>query len=121
MCALSALSALIVLLLSFQRGGSVRLKRLMRHKPPLFELKGDGTNGFQVTHDGRPTRRGRCPQFVVPSCQRPIHGKRTPGRTPAHRAICAHSSASSLGVGIQSGKRGQSVLFNDEQLTMAEK
>jgi hypothetical protein len=34
---------------------------------------------------------------------------------------CAHSAASSLGVGIQSGKRGQSVLFNDEQLTMAEK
>jgi hypothetical protein len=27
----------------------------------------------------------------------------------------AHSVASSLGVGIQSGKRGQSVLFNDEQ------
>ena len=32
-----------------------------------------------------------------------------------------HSAASSLGVGIQSEKRGQSVLFNDEQLTMAEK
>jgi len=33
----------------------------------------------------------------------------------------AHSAAPSLGVGIQSEKRGQSVLFNDEQLTMAEK
>jgi hypothetical protein len=33
----------------------------------------------------------------------------------------AHSAASSLGVGIQSGKRGQSVLSNNEQLTMAEK
>src|ERR1700722_17552390 len=54
---------------------------------PPFELKGDGTNGFQVLHDGLPTRRGRCPQVVVPSCQRPTHGKRTPGRTPAHRAI----------------------------------
>jgi hypothetical protein len=48
-------------------------------------------------------------------------GKRAPGRTPAHRAIMAHSAAPSLGVGIQSEKRGQSVLFNDEQLTMAEK
>jgi hypothetical protein len=88
---------------------------------PPFELKRDGTNGFQVTHDGLPTRRGRGPQVVVPSCQRPTHGKRTPGRTPAHRAIICSLSASSLGVGIQSGKRGQSVLFNDEQLTMAEK
>jgi hypothetical protein len=33
----------------------------------------------------------------------------------------ANSAAPSLGVGIQSEKRGQSVLFNDEQLTMAEK
>ena len=33
----------------------------------------------------------------------------------------AHSAASSLGVGIQSGKRGQSVLSNNGQLTMAEK
>ena len=49
-------------------------------------MKGDGTTAFQVTHDG-PTRRGRCPQVVVPSCQRPAHGKRAPGRTPAHRAI----------------------------------
>jgi hypothetical protein len=32
-----------------------------------------------------------------------------------------HSAASSLAVGIQSGKRGQSVLSNNEQLTMAEK
>ena len=35
--------------------------------------------------------------------------------------LCAHSAALSLGVGIQSGKRGQSVLSNIEQLTMAEK
>jgi hypothetical protein len=32
-----------------------------------------------------------------------------------------HSAASSLGVGIQSETRGQPVLFNGEQLTMAEK
>jgi hypothetical protein len=34
---------------------------------------------------------------------------------------CAYSAAPSLGVGIQSKKRGQSVLSNNEQLTMAEK
>jgi hypothetical protein len=38
MCELSELSELSVLLLSFQRGGSVRLKRLMRPKPP-FQVK----------------------------------------------------------------------------------
>jgi hypothetical protein len=116
MCALSELCVLTVPLLSFQRGGSVRLKRLMRHKPPLFELKGDGTNGFQVLHGGAGVLRLWC-QVVkdLPMVR---------GRLGALLLIaqsCAHSAARSLGAGIQSGKRGQSVLSNNEQLTMAEK
>jgi hypothetical protein len=48
MCELSELSELSVLLLRFRRGGSVRLKRLMRHKPP-----------FRVRRDGKAASLGR--------------------------------------------------------------
>jgi len=37
---------------------------------------------------------------VVPSCQRAAHGKRTPGRAPAHYAISCLLRGPSLGVGI---------------------
>jgi hypothetical protein len=67
----------------FRRGGSVRLESLM---PPLFELKGDGTTALQENHDGLPPRPGRSGQVVLPSCQRAFYLKRSPGRTPAHRA-----------------------------------
>jgi hypothetical protein len=117
MCALSALCALTVPLLSFQRGGSVRLKCLMRHKPPSFELKGDGTAAFQVVpHGGAGVLRLWCQVVKDLSMVR--------ARLGALLLIAqssAHSAASSLGVGIQSGKRGQSVLSNEEQLTMADK
>ena len=54
MCELSELSELSVLLLRFRRGGSVRLKRLMRHKPPFR----DGKTAFPAMNDGLPPAAG---------------------------------------------------------------
>jgi hypothetical protein len=45
----------------FRRGGNVRLKR---HKPPLFELKGDGTTALQAIHDGLAPRPGWFPVML---------------------------------------------------------
>jgi len=104
----------------FRRGGSVRLKRLMRHKPPLFELKGDGTTALQAIHDGLAPRPGWSP--VKLCCQVVKELSIVRGRLGAllliAQIICSLCGLSP-GAGIQSGKRGQSVLFNNAQLTRA--
>jgi hypothetical protein len=50
----------------FRRGGSVRLKRLMRHKPP-FRVERGWDDCFASIHDGLPPRPGRSP--VILWCQ----------------------------------------------------
>jgi hypothetical protein len=103
----------------FRRGGSVRLKRLMRHKPP-FRMEGNGLTAFQVIQDVLPPRPGRCP--VKLCCQVVKELSIVRGRLGALllivQIICSLNGPSP-GAGIQSGKRGQSVLFNNAQLTRA--
>jgi hypothetical protein len=71
----------------FRRGGSVRLKRLMRHKPPFRVERGWDDCFSSNSGCSSPTAGPVSGQIVVPSCQRAVHRKRSPGRTPAHRAI----------------------------------
>jgi hypothetical protein len=97
----------------FRRGGSVRLK-------PPFRMEGDGPTAFQVIHDALPPRPGRCP--VKLCCQVVKELSIVRGRLGALllivQIICSLNGPSP-GAGIQSGKRGQSVLFNNAQLTRA--
>ena len=112
MCELSELSELSVLLFRFRRGEVCALSALCAISPP-FELKGDGTTAFQVIQDVLPPRPGRCP--VILWCQVVKELCIVRGRLGALLLIAqssAQSAAPPLGAGIQSGRRGQSVLFN---------
>src|SRR5229473_5265878 len=87
MCELSELSELSVLLLRFRRVEVCALSALCAKSPP-FELEGMGRRLLWSDEWWSPPRgRAGVRSFVVPSCQRPVHRKRTPGRTPAHHAI----------------------------------
>ena len=125
MCELSELSELSVLLFKFQRGGSVRLNRLMRHKL-LFRVRRDGkTAFFQRSFFQRsmmvflpPPRPGRCPVICDAKFVKELTNVR--GRLGALLLITRSSAHSSLGEGTQNGKRGISLVAY-EQLTKAEK
>jgi hypothetical protein len=99
----------------------VRLKRLMRHKPPS-RVRRDGKAASLEDEWQSPPAAGPVSGHLWCQVVKDLYIVR--GRLGALLLIaqsCAHSAAPSLGVGIQSGKRGQSVLSNNEQLTMAEK
>jgi len=53
-----------------------------------FRVGRAGTTCFSARiKDGRPRGGARARLFVLPSCQRPAHRNRTPGRAPAHHAM----------------------------------
>jgi hypothetical protein len=74
------------------------------------------------SYDGLPAAGPVAGPVVVLSCQRPADFRRTHW---AHLcSLCNHpltSRATSVGEGRQAGMRGQSVLRNNKQRTMADK
>jgi len=93
----------------------------MRHKPPFSRRKGWEDCFF--SSDKSQSSPGPGPvsgHVVAPSCQRAVHRKRTPRRTPAHHTIHLLTSwTSSPGEETQAGKGGISFVSHG-QLTMAE-
>jgi hypothetical protein len=114
-------SELSVLIRDFGAGKVCALSALSAINP-LFERKGGVgrllSKEFMIVVPAAGLVSG---QVVVPSCQRPVCRKRAPGRAPAHHAVIYSPYGPSPSVEIQSGTRDQSVLFNNQQLTMAER
>jgi hypothetical protein len=54
---------------------------------PLPRAGRDEKTASAMNDDLPPPGRDGVRSLVVPGCQRPVHLKRTPGRTPAHHAI----------------------------------
>jgi hypothetical protein len=122
-------SPLSALVLRFRRGESVRLKRPIRHKLPN-RVGGRWATGLSATNPmiGRPPATGPVSGYVVVlSFQRAAH-LRTHWGTHwgthwAHPCLLRNhllTFASHLD-GRRTGERGQSVLPNNERLTIAEK
>jgi hypothetical protein len=118
-----ALSALRVLVLGLRAGKVCAISALCAISRRI-ELEGDGTTSFlQPFDDGLPPRRAG-----VRSCCGAKLSKTCQSQEDTHWAHpCSLRNhlltlrAPAVGEGIQSGKSGKSVLFNNEQLTKAEK
>jgi hypothetical protein len=87
MCELSELSELSVLVLDFGAGEVCALSALCAISPPFRVERGWDDCFSSNSGCSSPTAGPVSGQIVVPSCQRAVHRKRSPGRTPAHRAI----------------------------------
>ena len=114
-------SPLNALVLRFRRGESVRLKRPMRHKLPN-RVGGRWATGLSATNPmiGRPPATGPVSGYVVVlSFQRAAH-IRTHWAHPCLLRNHLLTFASHLD-GRRTGERDQSVLPNNERLTIAEK